>query len=87
VQVGVVLQLEGQVGAVGRRGGLVGQQLVLGRERQRPQVLERPDARAVQARALEGVGRLDALQELVERRELRVSSLLVDRLIVGSRQR
>jgi hypothetical protein len=84
VQVGVVLQAEGQVGAVGRRGRLVRQQLVLGRERQRPQVGERLDACPAQAGALEGVARLRPLEELVENGELRVSSLLVDRVIVGA---
>jgi hypothetical protein len=78
MQVGVALEREGQVGAIGRRRRLVRQQLVLGGERQRAQIVERPDSRAREPRALERVGLLYPLGELVERRELRVLSRPVD---------
>ena len=56
VQVRVVLERERQVRAVRRRGRLVGQQLVLGGERERAQIVERANPRTEKARALERVG-------------------------------
>ena len=87
VQVGVGVQREGQVRAVGRRGGLVAQQFVLGRERQLAQILHGVDAGAAKPCPLERVGLMNALKELVERGDLSGSCQRVDRVIVGRRLR